>query len=166
MEKSAKEILHERALALSEPLKKKEKEKLKLLVFSLGKEWYGLKLECVREVVAWKKITSLPCVPPSIKGLMNLRGTIVSVTDPKELLGLGETRQEESEAAVVVEVQGVSSAVLIEGIHGVVEVPVEAVQAPLISLERSGAEYLLGEVESENKLVGILNPQAILGYAI
>ena len=166
MEKTAREILHERALALSQPLEKKEKEKLKLLVFSLGEEWYGLKLHCVKEVVSWKKITPLPCVPPSVKGLMNLKGTIISVTDPKVLLGLGELRQAEPEAAVVVEVKGISSAVLIEAILGVVEVPLEAVQAPLITLERTGGEYLLGEVESENKLVGILDPQAILGCAV
>lgn len=165
MEKTAKEILHERALVLSHPLEKKETEKFKLLVFSLGQEWYGLKLDCAKEVVTVKTITPLPCVASSVKGLMNLRGTIISVTDPKELLGLCESRESESELAIVVEVDGISSALLIESIFGVVDVPVEAVEAPLLTLERAGEEYLLGEIESENKLVGILDPQAILTCA-
>lgn len=163
MNKTAKDILHERALTLSQSIEKKEAEKFKLLIFSLGQEWYGLKLDCVKEVLAVGRVTALPGAPSCIRGLMNLRGAIISVTEPKRLLGLGEIQTLGPGLGIVVEVEGMNTALLIDNIFGVVEVPVEAVEPPLLTLERTGEEYLLGEVETESKLVGILNPQAILG---
>lgn len=163
MNKTAKDLLHERAITLGQPIEKKEAEKFKLLIFSLAQEWYGLKLNCVKEVLAVGRVTALPGAPSCIRGLMNLRGAIISVTEPKKLLGLGETQTLGPGLAIVVEVEGVNTALLIDNIFGVVEVPVEAVEPPLLTLERTGEEYLFGEVETESKLVGILNPQVILG---
>jgi chemotaxis signal transduction protein len=68
-----KEDLYERAAP-------KEKN-LQLIVFRLTREWYGVEITKVKEVIKVGKITYLPSCPEHIAGIVNLRGYILSVTD-------------------------------------------------------------------------------------
>ena len=51
------------------------------LLFRVGNAIYGADIDAVREVVPYRRPTRLPGAPPQIQGLMNLRGTIVTVVD-------------------------------------------------------------------------------------
>jgi purine-binding chemotaxis protein CheW len=57
------------------------------LVFPLGPEAYALPLSDVREVVAAPALTALPTAPPSVIGLVNLRGDVLPVFDAARLVG-------------------------------------------------------------------------------
>jgi purine-binding chemotaxis protein CheW len=51
------------------------------LLFRVGSTVYGCDIGAVREVVPYSRLTRLPGAPPHVQGLMNLRGTIVTVMD-------------------------------------------------------------------------------------
>lgn len=59
------------------------------VVFRLERDRYALPLASIREVVvAPEQYTRVPRAPPSVKGVMNLRGRVVPVVDLKSLLGV------------------------------------------------------------------------------
>jgi purine-binding chemotaxis protein CheW len=51
------------------------------LLFRVGSRVYGCDIDCVREIIPWRKATRLPGAPAHVQGLVNLRGTIVTVLD-------------------------------------------------------------------------------------
>lgn len=51
------------------------------LLFRVGRRVYGCDIDCVREIIPWRRSTRLPGAPAHVQGLVNLRGTIVTVLD-------------------------------------------------------------------------------------
>jgi purine-binding chemotaxis protein CheW len=74
------------------------------VVFRIGKERYGLPLAAVREVVEPATMSRVPCAPPAVLGIMNLRGRVVTVVSLASLLGAptGEEVDVEAPAGKVV----------------------------------------------------------------
>ena len=77
---------------------------MRYVVFSMGKEKYGLRVEVTKEITLPKKITPLPESEPYMKGIMNLRGAIIPVFDLAEKLELGLDSSEERNKIIVIEI--------------------------------------------------------------
>ena len=75
------DILRQRDQDQAELAPAAREEKIRLLVFRLGDEWYGLDATLVQEISRVNQITRLPLTPPHVLGLVNLRGSIVGVID-------------------------------------------------------------------------------------
>jgi purine-binding chemotaxis protein CheW len=72
-----------------------------LVVFSLGTAEYGLPITQVQEIIRYSQPRSVPSSPLSVRGVINLRGTIVPVCDLKQRLGLDRARSAESKIVIV-----------------------------------------------------------------
>ena len=78
----------------------------KYLTFLLKNEIYGISISSVKEINAMMSITGVPNTPNYIKGVINLRGKIISVMDLRLRLGMEEREYSERTCIVVVEVTG------------------------------------------------------------
>lgn len=58
------------------------------LTFLLASEQYGLNILQVQEIRGWEQVTRIPNAPDYVKGVINLRGTIVPVLDLRQRFGL------------------------------------------------------------------------------
>lgn len=58
------------------------------LTFIMAGEEYGVDILCVQEIRGWESATPIPNAPPNIKGVINLRGTIVPLVDLRTCFGL------------------------------------------------------------------------------
>lgn len=58
------------------------------LTFLIGKEEYAINILCVQEIRSWEEPTPLPNTPSQIKGVINLRGSIIPLIDLRQLLGI------------------------------------------------------------------------------
>lgn len=65
------------------------------LLFRVGPRVYGCDIDCVREIIPWRRSTRLPGAPAHVQGLVNLRGTIVTVLDLAARLEPGAERADE-----------------------------------------------------------------------
>jgi purine-binding chemotaxis protein CheW len=72
---------------------------LRTLLFRAGDRTFGCGIEAVREIVPQRRATRLPGAPPSVQGLINLRGTIVTVVDLA--LWLGAERPAAADGSIV-----------------------------------------------------------------
>lgn len=68
----------------SKPERAKPAELVQLIVFRLGDEDYGIRIEQVKEVTVTPEVARMPKTPPFIKGIANLRGDIIAVIDLEE----------------------------------------------------------------------------------
>jgi purine-binding chemotaxis protein CheW len=62
------------------------------VVFRIGSERYGLPLAAVREVVNPAPMSVVPRAPRSVRGIMNLRGRVITIVDLETLLALAPGR--------------------------------------------------------------------------
>ena len=118
----------------------------------------------MREIFQEYEVTPIPCVPDYICGVVNVRGEILSVTDPAKLMGLGSIGSESSLVlpAVVVDKGDVSTALLVDEIGDIVEVPTGAIEPPVSIIDRAQAEFVAGSVFVEERMVGLLNVDRVL----
>lgn len=135
--------------------------RLALLLFTLGGEAYAFRLGDVREVVKPTSITPVPSVPAHILGVMNLRGEILPVLDPKGLLGLEGTASGSEARIIVTRTPRGPVGFLVDEVEDAVEA--EAGLEPLLhTLPEARARYLEGQLSIGGRLVGLLQLSALL----
>ena len=75
----------------------------KYLTFALGREGYGIEILKVREIIGYMDITAVPRTPPYVKGVINLRGQVISVIDLRAKFAMPEAERTEETCIIVVE---------------------------------------------------------------
>lgn len=76
------------------------------LTFALGQEEYGVEILNIQEIKGYSAITPLPNAPGFIKGVLNLRGTIVPIVDLRKKFGLPDVELTKFTVIVVVQIHG------------------------------------------------------------
>jgi len=141
----AQEILQKRArLAARQSRPAPSSDALEIVAFELGQERYGVESKMVREVRPLVELTPLPGTPPFVLGIMNLRGTVLSVIDLGKLFEMPPTGIGELDRAVVIGNSVMEFGLLASGITGVLSVPRDELQPPLSTMTRRYGSYLLG----------------------
>lgn len=97
---------------------------MKALTFALRGQAYGLPIEPVREIIGLGEVTPVPMMPAYLRGVMNLRGSVVPVIDLAARLALGPAQDSERSCILIVECPAD------DGVH-LVGVLVDAVQEVL-----------------------------------
>src|SRR5690554_7821606 len=87
---------------------------LQLIAFSIGEQTYGVEITTVREIRAWNGATPLPNTREFVRGVINLRGTIVPIFDLRARVGGGPTSPTKNHAVVVMSV-GYQTAICVVG---------------------------------------------------
>jgi purine-binding chemotaxis protein CheW len=140
-----KDLLKARALALArEPAREQPGESLELLEFLLASESYAIEMSWVRETLPLKDLTGVPCTPPFVLGLINVRGRIVSVVDIKRFFELPEKGLSDLNKVIVVHGKGMEFGILADAISGVRRIPLAELQPSLPTLTGVREEYLKG----------------------
>src|SRR5208282_3436424 len=102
-----------------------------LLEFRLAQERYALESRWVREVSAFKELTPLPCCPPFVLGIVNVRGRILPVLDLKKFFDLPEKGLTDLHRIVLVGDNSLELGILADTIVGVRSVPATDLQGSL-----------------------------------
>lgn len=148
-DKSKKEKWQE-SISKQKDLKKSEfleDNKIYVVVFFLDKEWYGIKIENVSEIIKLSKIFSIPQALDYILGVINLRGEILPVLDLRKLFNtLGSPFTSETRI-LIVEADDIRLALLVDGVSEVIEVSMSKIDTPLSTLDRIKTEYIYGEIK-------------------
>jgi purine-binding chemotaxis protein CheW len=151
-----REILRRRALVLSQHVEHKDTVTRQLLTFSLADEWYGVDTPNVRTIVASPVIIPVPCAPPHIRGVLNLRGEIVTVVDLKRFFGLDASPHTGQNRVIVALYRDWQLGFYVDTVLDVVNLPTSSIELPLATIEKVRADFIEGEARFEDRLLGIL----------
>lgn len=161
---TAEEVLRRRADSLArESLEEEVTDRLSLLLFRIGEEWYSVKVCDVREIFQDYDITPVPGVPDYVLGVVNVRGEILSVTDPARLMRIGsiDLAQDEKPAIVIV-CEEVATAVVVDEIGDIAEVAHDAIEPPVSIIDRSQAEFIASSAFVNGTMIGVINIERLL----
>lgn len=107
----------------------------------VGNEDFALPLLTVREVIAVPQITSVPYSPPHFKGIMNVRGQIISVIDLRTKLGLKSTDKAEP-TIVICHIQGSTVGLIVDRVESVMKLSSERLLAPPAGLQSQAKQAI------------------------
>jgi purine-binding chemotaxis protein CheW len=157
----ADRILRARAQALARPPRRAPAAgtMLELLEFSLASERYALETRHVQEVQPLRELTPLPCTPPFVLGIVNVRGRILPVLDLKRFFELPERGLTDLHRIILVRGNELELGLLADVIVGVRNIAADSLQPSLPTLTGIRADYLKGV--SEDRLV-VLDLERIL----
>lgn len=132
------------------------------LTFSLGDELYGVDILRVQEIKGYTAVTKIPNTPPHIKGVLNLRGTIVPIVELRTKFGMPTIDYTMFTVIVVVVVQEKIMGLVVDSVSDVLNISKTDIQAPPEFGAKVDVSVLSGIGKSGDMLVSLLNIDRLL----
>lgn len=132
------------------------------LEFSLGDELYAIPLLKVREVIARPETTPVPFTPNHFKGIMNLRGQVISVIDLRDKLGIANKQDSEETAVIIVDLEPIFLGVVVDSVNSVLNIKMTTVnETPQIESSKN-SDYIEGVFRRDDSLILLLDIASVL----
>ena len=136
----------------------------KYLTFWTEGQLFGVSISDVVQIVSIQKITSIPGFPNYVKGVINLRGSIIPVIDVRLRLNKQEASYNEHTCIIVTSIQENSFGFIVDSVDEVTKIGDENISiTPKVSAGEVDS-YLNGIAKLENKVVLLLNIEKFLNY--
>jgi len=132
------------------------------LTFQLGAELYGVDILRVQEIKGYTAVTKVPNTPPHIKGVLNLRGTIVPIVELRTKFGMETIEYSALTVIVVVVVQEKIMGLVVDAVSDVLNIAKKDIQPPPQFGAKVNVSFLDGIGKSGDKLVALLNMDRLL----
>ncbi len=136
---------------------------LQLVAFKLGREEYGISILQVQEIKRMTEITRVPHTPDYLKGVMNLRGSVLPVFDLKKRLDLPDNAYSDDARIVIVKVDEVTLGVIVDAVSEVLTIGQENIEPPQVVAGGVIANYLSGIGKINSRLLILLDINSIIG---
>lgn len=114
----------------------------KYLIFNIGHEEYGIEICYVTEIIGIQDITAVPEMPDHIKGIINLRGTIIPVIDIRTRFNRDTTNYNDRTCIIVVDINDMTVGVIVDAVQEVADIDDEAIVKPPTSQSGMGSQYI------------------------
>jgi purine-binding chemotaxis protein CheW len=127
-----------------------------LITFQIGEQYMGVDIMAIREIRAWTPTTMLPHVPSHVRGVVNLRGTVLPVIDLSARLGWGLTDPTARHVIIVVRIADQLHGLIVDAVNDIVTINEEELQAPPSLGSDPTTSYLEGLISVEDRMVMVL----------
>jgi purine-binding chemotaxis protein CheW len=134
----------------------------KYLTFLTDSQMYGIPISVVVQIVSIQNITNIPGLPAYVKGVINLRGSIIPVLDVRLRLNKREVRYDEHTCIIVTSMQKNLYGFIVDCVDEVIKIDYASISIPpKLSVGDTGS-YLNGIAKLEKKVVLLLDIEKIL----
>jgi purine-binding chemotaxis protein CheW len=145
--------------AISAP---KSQSQQQFLTFLLEGQEYGLEIFKIREIRGYAPVTPIPNVPAYVRGVMNLRGTVLPVVDLRMKFNLPKVEYTRFTVIVVATVGEKTVGLLVDAISDVAMVPLDAIRPAPDFGSTVDTRFISGVFESQDRLTVALNLEELL----
>ena len=135
------------------------------LTFRLGQEEYGVEILKVQEIKGYSAVTPVPNTPAYVRGVMNLRGTIVPVVDLRAKFAMAEAEYNQFTVIIVLTVGTKVMGLIVDAVSDVLNIPKADIQATPDFGAQVDARFISGMAKAGEKLVVLLDIDTVLGGA-
>jgi len=132
------------------------------LTFNLGDELYGVDILRVQEIKGYTTVTKIPNTPSHIKGVLNLRGTIVPIVELRTKFGMPTIDYTAFTVIIVVVVRDKVMGLVVDSVSDVLNIDKKDIQPPPQFGAMVDVSFLNGVGKSGDKLVAILDMDRLL----
>lgn len=138
---------------MSEP----QKAYIELLTFRLAQQEYALDIMSVREIRGWSNATPLPHAPAYMKGVINLRGTVLPVMDLGHRLNLTDRTETERNVIIVVKYQDTMTGLLVDAVSDIVQLTPDDLQPPPDMATSQGENVVQALTLIDDRMIRVLD---------
>ena len=132
------------------------------LTFTLGAEEYGFEILKVQEIKGYSAITPIPNTPNYVKGVMNLRGSIIPIVDLRAKLAMAEAAYNQFTVIIVVRVGTKTVGVVVDAVSDVLNIPLKDIQPTPDFGSQVDARFISGLAKAGERLVVLLDIEKVL----
>lgn len=138
------------------------------LTFIMAGEEYGVDILSVQEIRGWESVTHIPNAPTHVKGVINLRGTIVPIIDLRLRFGLENVSYGPMTVVIVLKVESVRGkrimGIVVDAVSDVYSLALQDVRGAPDLGDHVNTSYIKGLVNVDNKMVILLDINELLGH--
>ncbi|GAA0181060.1 chemotaxis protein CheW [Clostridium sediminicola] len=136
-------------------------QKGKFLTFTLGKEFYGIEIMHVTEIVGIQPVTEVPELPEYIKGIINLRGKIIPIMDVRVKFKKTLLEYNERTCVIVIDTGELSIGLIVDKVSEVLSIPEKDIIPPL-NINKSGKKYIKSIAKTGKNITLILDCEKLI----
>lgn len=147
------------------PINERPEGAVPFVVLSIAGETFAVEIGKVREIIRVPQITWVPGSPDYVRGVINLRGSVVAVIDLAEMIGMPRAEEDSQTRIIVVESSGVIVGVLVDSVSRVVDISPSQLEPALRTLDEKQKAFVIAQMNLDETLIGILELDEILAQA-
>jgi len=136
------------------------------LTFMLGGEMFSIGILCIKEIIEYTGLTTVPMMPACIRGVINLRGSVVPVMDLSSRFGKPGNEITKRTCVVIVEVENAGvrqdMGVIVDAVNEVLEIPGSEIEPPPAFGAKIRTDFIEGMGKVNGKFVILLNINRVL----
>ena len=134
--------------------------------FYCGKAVLGLDIQCVQEINRTTSITRVPLSPPCVRGVMNLRGEVVTMLDLRTLMGLPPAECTKNSRNLILKFDGEIFGLWVDGVADILAISEAEISAPPSNISIADSRMIRGVYQQEGNLVMLVNPAELLAVSL
>lgn len=135
------------------------------LTFALGSESFAVDILKVQEIKSWVAITPLPNMPSDVRGVINLRGSVVPVIDLRRRFHMPDIELTKYSVIIVVRVAEKTVGLVVDSVSDVLDVQSDQIAPPPRLETGYDTEFMTGLARAGDQLIVLLNIERTLGEA-
>ncbi|HKT53918.1 MAG TPA: chemotaxis protein CheW [Caulobacteraceae bacterium] len=133
-----------------------------LITFRVEEQFYSVDIMSVREIRGWTPATPLPQSPAFVRGVINLRGTVLPIVDMAARLGLQDAEPTQRHVIIVVWIHGRLVGLLVDAVCDIITVDEDALQ-PTPDVACEGIQgFVQGLLTVDERLVSLIDLDHVL----
>lgn len=135
------------------------------LVFRLGENYYAIEIQNIQEIKKVSQITTVHRAKKFIRGVINIRGKIVTIIDAAKRFNFSE-RTNNSIVSIILPIKNELIGVVVDEIDDIIQVKKDNLSLPPGNLENSLQDAITYMINYQDKLIGILDTTKLVGVKI
>lgn len=147
---------------MTDEASKAEGGEIELLSFHVGEQEYSVDIMAVREIRGWSKATPLPHAPSYVRGVINLRGTVLPIVDLAARLGLPVGEDNSRNVIIVVHVCKQTLGLLVNAVSDILALPLDEMQPPPELAADVSRTFINALTIYEGRMIRVLNLDAVM----
>jgi purine-binding chemotaxis protein CheW len=134
--------------------------------FFCGQALLGLDISFVQEINRTHALTQVPLAAPCVRGVMNLRGEVVTMLDLRVLLGHAPSQVSIKTRNLILQCDGDVFGLCVDGVADILTIDVGAITGPPSNLSLAEAKLIRGVYQAEKVLIMLVEPREILAASL
>lgn len=136
---------------------------IQTVTFQIGPTTLGIPISSVREITRQVDITRVPLAPAEVRGVINLRGDVITLLDLRMILGMGQTEAGPKSRNVIVQDGNQAVGLLVDQVSDIRQIPADHLTPPPGNVGGMDVQFFESVYNGDHELIVVLNLAAVLG---
>lgn len=139
-----------------------ELKEVKVIVFQLSDEEYGIPVEYVKSIEKVQHISRVPRTANFVKGVINLRGVVTPIIDLRTRFNLEEQEYTDSTRVIIVTFANMEVGLIVDAANDVIDISSDAIEPPPEVVGSVEVDYIKGVAKVGKRLLILMNLDNVL----